>query len=110
MSSLSDKLLNGQIDAAQVLYGLVYAVQMGIAGPKRDMAVLMTLNQNGQGITLARRLQHLGITTGETLASSCIKAVHTYTLAHTFPTGTHAMWLYYWLASYGSLRASCARS
>ncbi|ONG06611.1 nitrate/bicarbonate ABC transporter substrate-binding protein [Klebsiella pneumoniae] len=24
-----------------------------------------------------------------------------YTFAHTFPTGTHAMWLYYWLASAG---------
>jgi nitrate/nitrite transport system substrate-binding protein len=24
-----------------------------------------------------------------------------YTFAHTFPTGTHAMWLYYWLASGG---------
>ncbi len=24
-----------------------------------------------------------------------------YTFAHTFPTGTHAMWLYYWLASVG---------
>jgi nitrate/nitrite transport system substrate-binding protein len=24
-----------------------------------------------------------------------------YTFAQTFPTGTHAMWLYYWLANYG---------
>ena len=24
-----------------------------------------------------------------------------YTFAQTFPTGTHAMWLYYWLAAYG---------
>jgi nitrate/nitrite transport system substrate-binding protein len=24
-----------------------------------------------------------------------------YTFAQTFPTGTHAMWLYYWLATYG---------
>ena len=25
------------------------------------------------------------------------------TFAQTFPTGTHAMWLYYWLAAYLSL-------
>src|SRR6185436_5834714 len=24
-----------------------------------------------------------------------------YTFAQTFPTGTHAMWLYYWLAAHG---------
>ena len=29
------------------------------------------------------------------------QAPGTYTFAHTFPTGTHAMWLYYWLASAG---------
>lgn len=100
-ATVRDKLLNGQIDAAQVLYGLIYAVHMGIAGPKRDMAVLMSLNQNGQGITLARSLQDQGITTGEALASLYTGAEHRYTFAHTFPTGTHAMWLYYWLASYG---------
>jgi ABC-type nitrate/sulfonate/bicarbonate transport system substrate-binding protein len=30
-----------------------------------------------------------------------IADAHVYTFAHTFPTGTHAMWLYYWLASAG---------
>jgi nitrate/nitrite transport system substrate-binding protein len=27
-----------------------------------------------------------------------------YTFAQTFPTGTHAMWLYYWLAAAASTR------
>jgi nitrate/nitrite transport system substrate-binding protein len=33
-----DKLVNGEIDASHVLYGLIYGVQMGIGGPKKDMA------------------------------------------------------------------------
>lgn len=33
------------------------------------MAVLMGLNQNGQGITLSRQLREAGVTTGEQLAA-----------------------------------------
>ena len=40
-----------ELDAAHVLYGLIYGVQMGIGGQQKNMATLMTLNQNGQGIT-----------------------------------------------------------
>jgi len=53
-ASVRDKLINGDIDAAHVLYGLIYGVHLGIGGPKKDMAMLMTLNHNGQAITLAR--------------------------------------------------------
>ena len=55
-AGVRDKLVNGELDMAHVLYGLVYGVQLGIAGPKKDMAVLMTLNHNGQAITLSRKL------------------------------------------------------
>jgi hypothetical protein len=63
------------------------------------MANLMTLNQNGQGITLSSDLLDKGVTDGESLKKLIGQsAPGTYTFAHTFPTGTHAMWLYYWLA------------
>ena len=48
-SALRDNLLNGQLDAAHCLYGLVYGVQLGLGGaPATPMAVLMGLAQNGQ--------------------------------------------------------------
>jgi nitrate/nitrite transport system substrate-binding protein len=100
-ASVRDKLVNGELDAAHVLYGLVYGVQLGIGGPKKDMAVLMTLNQNGQGITLSNQLKDKGVTNGEQLAALMKKEKREYTFAQTFPTGTHAMWLYYWLAANG---------
>ncbi|HEX7984218.1 MAG TPA: ABC transporter substrate-binding protein, partial [Duganella sp.] len=50
-AGVRDKLANGDLDAAHVLYGLLYGVQMGIGGQKKDMAVLMGLNNNGQAIT-----------------------------------------------------------
>ncbi len=100
-ASVRDKLVNGELDAAHVLYGLVYGVQLGIGGPKKDMNVLMTLNQNGQAITLSNQLKAKGATDGASLAALIAKKEREYTFAHTFPTGTHAMWLYYWLAAQG---------
>ena len=100
-ASVRDKLVNGELDAAHVLYGLVYGVQLGIGGPKKDMNVLMTLNQNGQAITLSNQLRDKGATDGTKLAALIAKKEREYTFAQTFPTGTHAMWLYYWLASHG---------
>ncbi len=100
-ASVRDKLVNGELDAAHVLYGLVYGVQLGIGGPKKDMAVLMSLNNNGQAITLSNQIKDKGATDGASLAALIAKKEREYTFAQTFPTGTHAMWLYYWLAANG---------
>jgi len=98
-AAVRDKLVNGELDAAHVLYGLIYGVQLGIGGPKKDMNILMTLNNNGQAITLANQLKDKGVTDGASL-KKLVAAGGEYTFAQTFPTGTHAMWLYYWLAAH----------
>jgi nitrate/nitrite transport system substrate-binding protein len=96
-----DKLVNGELDAAHVLYGLIYGVHLGVSGPKKDMAILMNLNHNGQAITLSKKLADKGAVDGPSLAKLMKSEKREYTFAQTFSTGTHAMWLYYWLASYG---------
>ena len=101
-AGLRDKLLSGELDAAHSLYGLVYAVHLGIGGtPASDMAVLMGLNQNGQSINLSPTLQAVGVTSPEALARHAHQQGARLTFAQTFPTGTHALWLYYWLAAQG---------
>ena len=100
-AAVRDKLVNGELHAAHVLYGLIYGVQLGIGGPKKDMAVLATLNQNGQAITLSNQLMEKGAKDGLSLAKLIKAEPREYTFAQTFPTGTHAMWLYYWLAAHG---------
>ncbi len=101
-SSLRDKLIGGELDAAHGLYGLIYAVHLGIGGsPAVDMAVLMGLAQNGQSINLSASLKAAGVTDPEALRNSVRQSGARLTLAHTFPTGTHALWLYYWLAANG---------
>jgi nitrate/nitrite transport system substrate-binding protein len=100
-AAVRDKLVYGELDAAHVLYGLVYGVQLGSGGPQKDMAVLLTLNHNGQAITLANQLKDKGVTDGASLKKRIATDQREYIFAQTFPTGTHAMWLYYWLANDG---------
>ena len=104
-AGVRDKLVNGELDMAHVLWGLVYGVHVGIGGPKKDMAVLMNLNRNGQAITLSKKLADKGAVDGASLAKLMAADKRPdgemRTFAQTFPTGTHAMWLYYWMASVG---------
>ncbi|HEY7986267.1 MAG TPA: CmpA/NrtA family ABC transporter substrate-binding protein [Methylophilaceae bacterium] len=100
-AAIRDKTVSGELDAAHVLYSLVYGVQMGIGSPQEDMAILMTLNHNGQGITLSNQLREQGVTDGDALKRLIDRDPRDFTFAQTFPTGTHAMWLYYWMAAHG---------
>jgi nitrate/nitrite transport system substrate-binding protein len=100
-AGVRDKLTSGELDMAHVLYGLVYGVHMGIGGTQKDMAILMGLNHNGQAITLSKKLADAGAVDGASLAKLMKTDKREYIFAHTFPTGTHAMWLYYWMAEHG---------
>ena len=100
-AGVRDKLVNGELDMAHVLYGLVYGVHLGTGGPKKDMAVLMSLNNNGQAISLSKALAEKGAVDGPSLARLMAAEKREYTFAGTFPTGTHAMWMHYWLAAAG---------
>ena len=101
-AGLQDKLASGELDVAHALYGLVYAVQLGISsGAQRDMAVLMGLNRNGQSLSLSTALASDGVNSPRRIAEHIQHGGRRLTFAQTFPTGTHAMWLNYWLASQG---------
>jgi nitrate/nitrite transport system substrate-binding protein len=100
-AAIRDKVVNGELDAAHVLYGLIYGVHMGVGGSKKDMAVLMTINNNGQGISVSKRLADRGAVNGQKLAQMMKAEPREYVYAQTVPTGTHAMWLYYWMAANG---------
>ena len=100
-AAIRDKTVNGELHASHVLYGLVYGVQMGIGGQQKDMKVLMNLDHNGQAITLSNGLKDKGVKNGKSLKRLLDNENRDYIFANTFPTGTHAMWLNYWLASNG---------
>jgi nitrate/nitrite transport system substrate-binding protein len=102
---IRDKLSIGDNQATHMLLGMPLASTMGLAGsPVKPMVVPWLLNRNGQAITLNNKLKAAGIRTPVALkpvADKAKAAGEPLTFAMTFPTGTHAMWTRYWLASGG---------
>ncbi len=104
-AAIRDALSNGDIQATHMLIGMPLASTMGLLGaPKKPMVIPWILNRNGQSITLKADLK--GKVAAEPKALKPIvldaKAKGTpMTFAMTFPPGTHAMWIRYWLGAGG---------
>jgi nitrate/nitrite transport system substrate-binding protein len=102
---IRDKLSLGENHATHMLLGMPLASTMGLAGsPVKPMVVPWLLNRNGQAITLNNKLKTAGVKTPQALKPLVDKAKAAsdpMTFAMTFPPGTHAMWMRYWLASGG---------
>jgi nitrate/nitrite transport system substrate-binding protein len=104
-AAIRDALANGDIQATHMLTGMPIASTMGLLGaPKKPMVIPWILNRNGQSITLAKGLK--GKVKDDPKALKPLvdqaKAKGTpMTFAMTFPPGTHAMWMRYYLAAGG---------
>src|SRR6266513_2850781 len=102
---IRDKLSLGENQATHMLIGMPLASTMGLAGsPVKPMVIPWLLNRNGQAITLSNKLKQAGVRTPQALKPVVDKAKSTgepMSFAMTFPPGTHAMWMRYWLASGG---------
>jgi nitrate/nitrite transport system substrate-binding protein len=102
---IRDKLTLGENQATHMLLGMPLASTMGLAGsPVKPMVIPWILNRNGQAITLNNKLKAAGAKTPaqiKPLADKAKAAGDPLTFAMTFPPGTHAMWVRYWLASGG---------
>jgi nitrate/nitrite transport system substrate-binding protein len=102
---IRDKLSLGENQATHMLLGMPLASTIGLAGsPVKPMVIPWLLNRNGQAITLNNKLKAAGARTPaqiKPLADKAKAAGDPLTFAMTFPPGTHAMWMRYWLASGG---------
>ncbi len=104
-AAIRDSLSNGDIQATHMLIGMPLASTMGLLGaPKRPMVIPWLLNRNGQSITLKAELKGKVAADPKALKPlvDAAKAAGTpMTFAMTFPPGTHAMWMRYYLAAGG---------
>jgi nitrate/nitrite transport system substrate-binding protein len=104
-AAIRDSLSNGDIHATHMLIGMPIASTMGLLGaPKKAMIIPWLLNRNGQAITAKIELKGKLSTDPKVLkplVDSAKKAGTPMTFAMTFPPGTHAMWMRYYLASGG---------
>jgi nitrate/nitrite transport system substrate-binding protein len=102
---IRDKLSIGDNQASHMLIGMPLASTMGLAGsPVKPMIIPWLLNRNGQAITLSTQFKHAGVKTAREVKPFVDKAKAAgapLSFAMTFPPGTHAMWIRYWLASGG---------
>jgi len=104
-AAIRDALSNGDNQATHMLLGMPLASTMGLLGsPKKPMVIPWLVNRNGQAITLKADLKGAVIEDPKALKPLADKARAAGTpmsFAMTFPPGTHAMWLRYYLGAGG---------
>lgn len=104
-AAIRDSLANGDIQATHMLIGMPIASTMGLGGaPKKPMIIPWLMNRNGQSISLANSFKgKVGADPKplKPLVDAAKASGHPMSFAMTFPPGTHAMWIRYWLAAGG---------
>jgi nitrate/nitrite transport system substrate-binding protein len=104
-ATIRDSLSNGDIQATHMLIGMPIASTMGLLGsPKKPMIAPWIINRNGQSITLKADLKGKVAADPKALkplVEAAKKTGDPMTFAMTFPPGTHAMWMRYYLGAGG---------
>lgn len=104
-AAIRDNLSSGTIQATHMLIGMPLASTMGLAGsPKKPMIIPWLLNRNGQAITLKTDWNGKVGADPKAIKSFVAEANRLgepLTFAMTFPPGTHAMWMRYYLGAGG---------
>ena len=104
-AAIRDNLSTGSIQATHMLLGMPIASTMGLAGsPKKPMIIPWLLNRNGQAITLKSEWKgKVGADPKaiKPLVEQAKKLGEPLSFAMTFPPGTHALWMRYYLAAGG---------
>ncbi len=104
-AAIRDNLSSGTIQVTHMLIGMPIASTMGLAGsPKKPMIIPWLLNRNGQAISLKTEWKGK-ISDDPKALKPLVKQAQglgePLTFAMTFPPGTHAMWMRYYLAAGG---------
>jgi len=104
-AAIRDSLSSGDLQATHMLIGMPIASTMGLLGsPKKPMIIPWLLNRNGQAISLKAGWKGKIKDDPKALkpmADAARKLGEPLTFAMTFPPGTHAMWMRYFLAAGG---------
>jgi nitrate/nitrite transport system substrate-binding protein len=104
-AAIRDSLSNGDIQATHMLLGMPIASTIGLLGsPKKPMIIPWILNRNGQAFTMKAEWKGKLSTDPRALKPFADEAKakgSPLTFAMTFPPGTHAMWMRYYLGAAG---------
>jgi len=103
-ASVRDKMFYGDLDAAQSIAGIAFALSMGFSELRCEVVVPLILNLHGSAITLSTDLKPADIGKGEGLLNHITKIRKNdrpFTLAATHRFSSHHILLYQWLQRHG---------
>lgn len=98
-ASVRDQIYQGELDAAQSITGIAFALSLGFSGLRRSVAVPMILNLHGNAITLSRDLDDSVVTPAnfKSYLKKHWKKDRPFTLAATHRYSSHHILLLQWL-------------
>ncbi|MFT3990619.1 MAG: CmpA/NrtA family ABC transporter substrate-binding protein [Luteolibacter sp.] len=103
-ATVRDKMFYGDLDAAQSIAGIAFALSMGFTDLRCDVTVPLILNLHGNAITLSTELDPDAIGQGEGFRhflTHSWKKDRPFTLAATHRYSSHHILLHAWLRRYG---------
>lgn len=103
-STVRDSLFYGDLDAAQSIAGIAFALGFGLTDLRCEVGVPLILNLHGNAITLSTSLPHAEIGDGAGLKNYLTKhwkKTRPFTLATTHRLSSHSILLHAWLTRHG---------
>lgn len=102
-AAVRDKIVTGELDAAQAVAGMPFATALGLGSIRRDCVTGLVLNLHGNAITLSNELWNLGVRDAASFRDflQATRGERAFTFGVVFPYSSHAFLLRDWLASAG---------
>jgi ABC-type nitrate/sulfonate/bicarbonate transport system substrate-binding protein len=102
-ATVRDKVIFGELDAAQAPAPLLWSAQLGLGGPRCDVLTALVLNLHGNAITLSSRLHSAGVSNAATFRTEAHRrrGEARLTLGIVYPFSSHHLQLRQWLLAAG---------
>ncbi len=102
-ATVRDKIIYGELDAAQAPAPLLWAAQLGLGGSQGDVLTALVLNLHGNAITLSSRLHAAGVRDGRSFRAEALRrhGAARLTLGIVHPFSSHHLQLRQWLLTAG---------
>ncbi|HVU18612.1 MAG TPA: CmpA/NrtA family ABC transporter substrate-binding protein [Candidatus Didemnitutus sp.] len=102
-ATVRDKIVYGELDAAQALAPLLWAARLGIGGPPCDVLTALVLNRHGNAVTIASRLLIAGVRDAAGFRAEARRrhGENRLTLGIVHPFSSHHLLLRQWLRQAG---------
>jgi ABC-type nitrate/sulfonate/bicarbonate transport system substrate-binding protein len=100
-ATIRDKIIYGELDAAQAPAGLLVATNCGVSCIPTPCVTALVLNLHGNAITLSRQLREKGVQDGTSLAAHARSRDEPLTFGVVHPLSSHHILLRQWLQASG---------